>query len=631
MLGLLEIGTRSPVYMGLFALLALVAFLILLSFRSRFTRCKQHGIAIHRYPPSYFFVLLIIVGLTILALCRPYNGYTDISVPQQGTNVMFVIDISRSMLANDLKPSRMEVTRRKVIDALKLLKRRSLGSHFGITVFTADGYTLCPLTSDTTVVEQFAMMLSPDLVTSKGSNIHAGIEAALSRLKSDETTPTSFILLTDGEFSGHNDQPHQFSDSIPLYILGIGTPSGSNIPLGNGRYQRDKTGQIVTTRLEEDYLKSLASANKGAYMRSSIDDTDLLHIASRMDSLSLNSFSRDGTVRAFNEFGSLVIAGALLILILWRLLWPRGIAVILLFLLASKAPPASADPIQLVKPDQALDAYKENDFEQAIEIYRKRLKNNPDDRIAKRGLASALYKKGLHKESQELFHSLADQEKSGRDYFENSFNEGNALLANKDYVAAIEAYTRALNVKPNDPKALHNRKVARQLRDNPPKKENPPTSSDKQTSQNQPQKQPENQDDPQELHRQDQSTTQDNSPEDDASKSEKNRQSSDDHTPKKDDTAAETKSEEPSDNDNSRKKEATLTEEETSARRSSKEDGATPPPSKLETENPTSPSKSDELPNPHEEEVNAWLESLPDSPLMIRKKLSTQPPGEQLW
>jgi Ca-activated chloride channel family protein len=619
-----DFGTQAPVVFLTFIPVILLLCGVFVSYHARHKHCKELGVDAQKTPPTYFWILVCLLSLIIVALTRPYSGYTDLPIKQQSSNLMFVVDISASMLADDLKPSRIEGAKRKIIDALNYTKQSGLTMRFGITVFAGDGYAICPLTTDAAVVRQFTQILSPELVTSRGSNIQAGIEASLNRIPA-KSQSTSIVLLTDGEPGNAKTESVRFSDSIPIHVIGFGTPTGSTIRLPDGSYQRNKTGKVVISKLDETYLTTLAERNNGTYTRATFDDKDITRILNRLQTKSVVSQEITEKLRVFNELGPIILAFGLALLFLRRL---AGIFLSSVFwVLAAQflSNRAHAESINFFKPDLAKERYEGGDFSQAEKLYRDRLAADPQDRIAKRGLASALFKLGKYSESKELFHALADDQYTGKDYFENSFNEGNSLLALKNYTEAIDAYNRALEVKSDDKQVIHNRRIARKLRDSP-KPQPSPASTDNSSAANKPGEQNNDQLDK-------------GTPNTDSSQREPTQTTPTDPTPNTagqsnevndlNQTSNGQKSEPAAQND--RKKEAASQRSSTPS-----PPEATQPTQQINNKDyqkdmspsltPTVPPTSLESP-----ETKAWLESLPDSPLLIRRQTSSNSKSDQQW
>jgi Ca-activated chloride channel family protein len=413
--------------------------------------------------------------LLILAVSRPFWGSEDIESESSGVDVLFLVDISRSMYAQDVPPSRIELAKRKMKDLVQGLSSSGASSRFGITVFAGDGYTVCPVTTDRGVLAQFIDVISPDLVTSLGSNLKAGMVAALGRLDELALRHSRLILISDGEdnFFDQTELVRAISEKgVRVDALGVGTTAGTTITLPNGAPVIDASRQPVRSALNEDSLRAIVSAGGGVYVRASLDDSDVLTLSQPSIQSGVPSVTHKSQIRTYREFGPWLTLVALVMIIVTA--WNRRINPLLLVPLIvvtsfsdfafSETPAAANDNTPMLAYSQ-FESYRKGDYKRAAEEYSQALQRSPRDRALLFGLASSLYRLGKFTESAEAFHQLADSSTSGREYFESTYNEGNSLLALGRYDDAIDAYWRALDSKPGDPSALHNLAVARALRE----------------------------------------------------------------------------------------------------------------------------------------------------------------------
>lgn len=210
-----------------------------------------------------------------VALAEPKWGYHFEDVVRKGVDIFLLVDVSNSMLAEDVKPSRLERAKRKIYDLLKM----SQGDRIGLIVFAGRAVVLCPLTLDYQAIHQFIESLSTELISIQGTDLSGAISLALKSYK-DPKSQKALITFTDGEDS-NPDFPKIIStlkeQKIPLYILGFGTPEGAPIPLpkGEGGFKRDDAGNLVISKLAEKGLMQVASETGGEYVRSVTSDEDL--------------------------------------------------------------------------------------------------------------------------------------------------------------------------------------------------------------------------------------------------------------------------------------------------------------------------------------------------------------------
>lgn len=457
------------------ALLLLVAIVAALALCARGARLRAQAAAIFGVTAPkrhvWHFVTIGLTGLLLTAaLIRPYWGSEDITISSQGEEIVFLVDISRSMLARDVPPSRIELAKRKIKDMIQAFAAHGLANRYAITVFAGDGYTVCPMTSDTVVVKQFVDIISPELEMSLGSDLKAGVTAALAGLTANRSAHARIILLSDGE-DQFLDQASLIADirskGLRFDVLGFGTSQGATINLPNGAQIVDNSRNPVTTILKEESLRAIARAGGGEYRRATLNDSDIASLTRPVTIPSAATGAQTSTIRSYREIGPWFAFAALMLLLiaaLSRRLNPFIGAILFSFFtpLSVSAQP-SGNILAQPADASARHLYESGEFEASAQEFSRLLTADPANRAAKQGLASALYKSGKFSESQKLFRELATSAKDGRDYFEGYYNEGNAWLSMGRYKEAIDAYDRSLLSKPNDPRATQNRSIAEAL------------------------------------------------------------------------------------------------------------------------------------------------------------------------
>jgi Ca-activated chloride channel family protein len=641
-------GILSPTSLVTLAVLLVIGLL-----DWRFARARAAIRSLFGLPLAGSTTLRRCVSLTaslilIAAVSRPFWGFEDIETETSGSDILFLVDISRSMYAQDTPPSRIELAKRKMKDLIQLLSLNGAGARFGITVFAGDGYTVCPVTTDRGVLAQFIDIISPDLVSSLGSNLKAGLSAALARLDDVSRRSSRIILISDGE-DNFLDQASLVAEvrqkGVRLDVLGVGTATGAAIVLPNGATVVDGSRQPVTSALSEEPLRALAEAGGGIYTRASLDDTDVQALSEPIN-LENSAAVHKSEIRTYREIGPWLALLALIVLVcsaFSRRVNPLLFLPLLVLsspvtsLFAQTPPTAEAESPRLMR--SPFESYRKGDYSKAMEEYTNALKRDPTNRTLLFGLGSALHRLGRYQESAEVFHKLSDTAQTGRDYFESKYNEGNALLALRRYGDAIDAYWRALDVKPDDPAASHNLSVARSLLEAQQRATPTPTATPTPEASPQP----------------DPSPSPAASPSLEASPSAS--ATSDSHNQETPSPPAEI-SETPSPNSTYPASSPSPSEPLTPIA-SPKPDGSPQPPpgtpspeTNEQGSGPLTPTPSDRLkealqpedigtdtsqgsPVPEMTaampEADAWLESLPDSPLLIRKYRGTPSVGGQTW
>jgi len=250
-----------------------------------------------------FFLLFIGTTLLILAASGPRIGSKLEEVELKGREIIIALDVSNSMLAEDIKPSRLERSRQMIN---RMVDRMS-NDKIGLIVFAGDAYTQIPITDDYPSVKMFLAGAGPDMVSKQGTAIGAAINLAARSFSSSSGNETpgrilpsqAIVVITDGE--NHEDDAvgeatAAAEKGIRVYTVGLGDPNGVPIPVraGSSATRRDKEGQVVVSKLNEKLLKEVASAGKGAYIAGD-------RISSLVDELAQLE-KRDLNTRVFSDF-----------------------------------------------------------------------------------------------------------------------------------------------------------------------------------------------------------------------------------------------------------------------------------------------------------------------------------------
>lgn len=228
-------------------------------------------------------MVLFLMGFAflVIALANPKIGFKMKTLKRQGVDIVFALDVSRSMLAEDVAPSRLEKAKQIITKVIE-----KLGSdRIGIIIYAGSAYPLLPITTDHASSFLFLSEAGPDMVSSQGTAISEAIARA-SDYYDDENTNRFLVLLSDGE--SHEKTDEAVVDllkekKIKLFAVGIGTQKGAPIPLrdasGKLQYKRDREGKVVVTRRDENTLKSIASMAKGIYLNGNITKNPVEKIA----------------------------------------------------------------------------------------------------------------------------------------------------------------------------------------------------------------------------------------------------------------------------------------------------------------------------------------------------------------
>ncbi|MBX7148252.1 VWA domain-containing protein [bacterium] len=236
---------------------------------------EKLGLQFSKIKPIFdILISLIILFFIILALLRPQHGFEEIDITKKGIDLYVLVDTSRSMRSEDIKPSRMERAKRKLSDLLEFLG----GDRIGLIPFAGSAFVSCPLTSDYDAYQLFISELDTDTIPVPGTNLEKALNLAIQSFGTEAGHAKAILLITDGEQT-YGNMGNVFeelrSKEIKLYVMGMGTIEGAPIPDAAGGFKKDDKGQLILSRLEEESLKKLASEGNGAYVRSTSAEDDI--------------------------------------------------------------------------------------------------------------------------------------------------------------------------------------------------------------------------------------------------------------------------------------------------------------------------------------------------------------------
>lgn len=333
-----------------------------------------------------FVLLCLAVLCLVVAAARPSWGVQIQELNGQGRDLLFVFDVSRSMLAKDVQPSRLAHAKWLVKELVKL----NPGDRFGLIAFAGKGFLECPLTTDRTSFELSLDELSTDSIPLGGTNIQEALAAALQAFKAAETSHRAVILVTDGdELEGNSGKAVDeiVARKIPLFIAGIGDPSQpSIIQVSDGRggvkTLTDANGNVVNSPLNEKQLGELAKRTGGIYVRSTAGDPGVAALEKRIRALAPHEYETVKTTKPIDRFGYPLAAAFVLLLLRFMVgerLARRKLAACMLFAFclavsgAEEAAPAAEESF-----NKGVEAHEKNDLKTASESYETALRTGGD-------------------------------------------------------------------------------------------------------------------------------------------------------------------------------------------------------------------------------------------------------------
>ena len=225
---------------------------------------------ISKYRPDVkFWLTFAALALTIFMLARPQFGSKMETVKRSGVEAVIALDISNSMLAEDVTPSRLEKAKKLISRLVDTFNNDKVG----MIVFAGEAFTQLPITSDYVSAKMFLESINPSLITTQGTDIGAAIRLAMKSFTPNDGVGRAIVVITDGENheGGAVEAAKEAAEkNMQVFILGIGSPDGSPIPVERGRndFRKDKDGNVIVTRLNEQMCQEIAkAAGNGMYIR----------------------------------------------------------------------------------------------------------------------------------------------------------------------------------------------------------------------------------------------------------------------------------------------------------------------------------------------------------------------------
>lgn len=319
----------DPTYLYLLIILPFIAAFYLYSNYRKRKAIKKFGDPklltqlmpeVSKYRPDIkFWIALTAMALIIFFVARPQFGSKLETVKRSGVEVEIALDISNSMLAEDVAPSRLEKAKKLISRLVDEFENDKVG----LIVFAGDAFVQLPITSDYISAKMFLESINPSLISRQGTAIGSAINLATRSFTPQEGVGRAIVIITDGENheGGAVEAAKEAAKKgIQVYVLGIGSPEGSPIPVEGGKneFRKDKDGNVIMTRLNEQMCQEIAKAGNGAYIR--VDNTNS---AQRILSKEISKLAKsDVETKVYTEFDEQFqsIAWIALILLLGEML-----------------------------------------------------------------------------------------------------------------------------------------------------------------------------------------------------------------------------------------------------------------------------------------------------------------------
>ena len=485
---------EDPIYLWLLVLIPVLALIRFISYRNQKRKLRKFGDPkllkelmpdVSRFRPSLkFWILLAALALLIIMLARPQMGTKISQEKRTGIETIIALDISNSMLAEDIVPSRLDRSKMMV---------ENLVDHFtndkiGLIVFAGDAFVQLPITSDYVSAKMFLSSIDPSMMATQGTDIAAAINMGMNSFTQEEGIGKAIIVITDGE--DHEGGALEAAEAakkkgMRVYVLGVGSSQGSPIPIpGTGNYMKDNTGNTVMSALNEDMCKQVAAAGGGVYIHVENNSAAQQQLDNELDKLSKKETSTtvysdyDEQFQAFGILALLLLIIEICILdrrnpLLKNLsLFKRGeksevrgerllnsariLAFMCISLTSYLSPLTSYSQTDRQYVRQGNKLYRSGDFANAEVSYRKAIEKNPRNPQAAYNLGNALMAQKKDSAAIEQFQNAAKLETNPLRKYRAFHNMGVICQGHKMYAEAIEAYKNALRLNPEDNETRYN-------------------------------------------------------------------------------------------------------------------------------------------------------------------------------
>lgn len=488
---------EDPQYLYLLVVVVLLAIVRFFTMRGKRKKLRKFGDPrllmllspdVSKWRPAVkFWLLEAALALLIVVIARPQMGTRISHEKRNGIETVIAIDVSNSMRAEDVAPSRLDRAKMMVENLVDNFSNDKIG----LIVFAGDAFVQLPITSDFVSAKMFLSSIDPSMIATQGTDIGQAINMASHSFTQTQGVGKAIIVITDGE--DHEGGALEAAEDAKkkgmcVYVLGIGSKNGSPVPdPSTGKYMIDNTGNTVMSTLNEDMCRQVAQAGGGAYIH--VDNNsnaqeqlnDELAKLSKKETMSTIYSDYDEQFQAFCIIILLLLIAEVCMLeiknpIARRFsIFGRGrVAILTLFLIIGATTASAQSDRQYIR--QGNKEYRAGNFAKAEVAYRKALEKNPKNAIASYNLGNALFAQKKDSAAVQNFENAAKLETIPMRRAQAFHNIGVVCQSHKMYGDAINAYQSALRLNPQDDETRYNLELCKQQK----KKQDQQNKQDKQ-------------------------------------------------------------------------------------------------------------------------------------------------------
>ena len=478
---------EDPIYLYLLVLIPILALVRFISYRNQKKRLRKFGEPsllktlmpeVSRFRPSVkFWILEGALALLIIMLARPQMGTKINHEKRVGIETIICMDISNSMRAEDIVPSRLDRSKMMVENLVDHFQNDKIG----LIVFAGDAFVQLPITSDYVSAKMFLSSIDPSMMATQGTDIARAIEMATHSFTQEEGIGKAVIVITDGE--DHEGGALQAAEAakdagMRIYVLGVGSTKGAPIPIpGTNDFMKDNTGNTVMSALNEEMCKQVAQAGGGAYIHVENNSAAQEQLDNELDKLA----KKETSTTVYSEFDEQFQAFGLLALLLLVIeicilerknpllknisLFKRKNrsdnqtvlrVMLILFTLHCSLFTSFAQMTDRQYIRQGNKQFHAGNYANAEVSYRKAVEKNAKNPQAAFNLGNALIAQKKDSAAMEQFQNASRLETNPLRKAQSFHNIGVICQTHKQYGEAIEAYKNALRLNPNDDETRYN-------------------------------------------------------------------------------------------------------------------------------------------------------------------------------
>lgn len=393
-----------------------------------------------------------------LALARPQLGFDWQEVERKGVDLLVAIDVSQSMMAEDIKPNRLQRAKREIVDLMRMLQ----GDRVGLIAFAGVPFVQCPLTLDYSAIDLFLDSVDTDLIPVPGTGLGAAIDLANETFKRSGSKSKALILITDGE--DHEGDPVAAAKrakelGVRIFTIGMGQEGGAPIPeKEGGGFKKDSLGNLILTKLDSSVLKKIAEETNGLYVRSTTGDFDLERIYAQEIRKGMElSDLKSNRQKNFHERFQWPLFFAFILLLLEPFVrvtigfkWPKRKRV-----LQPMAALLAMFMVSIAHAESPATLYKKGKYDEARKGFLERSIEDPKNPRWKYNLGNSEYKAKDYAAAERSYQDLLKTGDS-KYQFKTLYNLGNTAYYQDHLEDAVGFFEKALAINPKDEDARHN-------------------------------------------------------------------------------------------------------------------------------------------------------------------------------